>query len=431
MEAFLEGRWKDTQRHLKYLANDGPSEFLLHYIKQHPDGPPADWNGVVKMESKMRARAGGRRALHDPTTRHHVVRRDGPGPASEPALRRGCFPNGPSRRHRPTSSPTAPVGAGSPALCRVPLVRTRRAATTATIRTTSPAASTASGVAATPTPAPTPSWEARARRHRPSLGDGNGDAAHGPRLAWRVTLPWRGLTARRRAAGPHRKEGVSCESCHGPAEKWLTRIIHGRPGAVLRPRKGTGRISSDPGPRLSSRTLCGMPRRPAGPGGRSRFDRRRPPAADVRVHGLPRIAASPLAGNKLRKGLCRAGLGDRPGVGRGKRRWSCSNPALDPPIGRRVFSRSSPITIVSPATTTSGRPGWRQERGHGGGKPALPSWGTWPLADESPSCRAGRPRHRTIAAPADAINGLTRTMLQTRPSSHGRKRIGRRPSAAG
>ena len=39
-------------RHLRFLGNDGPAEFLLNYVKQHPEGPPAGWDGVIKMESK-------------------------------------------------------------------------------------------------------------------------------------------------------------------------------------------------------------------------------------------------------------------------------------------------------------------------------------------------------------------------------------------
>ena len=52
LEAFMAGRWKDAQRHLKYLTSDGSSEFLLNFMKQHPDGPPEGWDGAIKMESK-------------------------------------------------------------------------------------------------------------------------------------------------------------------------------------------------------------------------------------------------------------------------------------------------------------------------------------------------------------------------------------------
>jgi adenylate cyclase len=52
LDAFMAGRWADVPRHLKFLGNDGPAEFLLNYVKQHPEGPPEGWDGVVKMESK-------------------------------------------------------------------------------------------------------------------------------------------------------------------------------------------------------------------------------------------------------------------------------------------------------------------------------------------------------------------------------------------
>jgi adenylate cyclase len=52
LDAFLQRRWKDAQRHLKFLTNDGPSEFLLNFIKQHAGEPPPNWDGVVTMESK-------------------------------------------------------------------------------------------------------------------------------------------------------------------------------------------------------------------------------------------------------------------------------------------------------------------------------------------------------------------------------------------
>ena len=52
LDAFIAGRWTDVPRHLRFLGNDGAAEFLLNYVKQHPEGPPADWDGVIKMESK-------------------------------------------------------------------------------------------------------------------------------------------------------------------------------------------------------------------------------------------------------------------------------------------------------------------------------------------------------------------------------------------
>jgi adenylate cyclase len=52
LDAFIAGRWNDVPRHLRFLGNDGAAEFLLNYVKQHPEGPPADWDGIIKMESK-------------------------------------------------------------------------------------------------------------------------------------------------------------------------------------------------------------------------------------------------------------------------------------------------------------------------------------------------------------------------------------------
>jgi adenylate cyclase len=52
LESFLEGRWQDTPRYLRYLAQDGASALLLNYIKERPKGPPEGWDGVIRMESK-------------------------------------------------------------------------------------------------------------------------------------------------------------------------------------------------------------------------------------------------------------------------------------------------------------------------------------------------------------------------------------------
>ncbi len=52
LEAFMAGRWKDAYRHLKYLGGDGPSDYLMNYLKQHPEGPPEGWDGAIRMESK-------------------------------------------------------------------------------------------------------------------------------------------------------------------------------------------------------------------------------------------------------------------------------------------------------------------------------------------------------------------------------------------
>ena len=52
LETFLEGRWQDTPRYLRFLMHDGASKLLLNYIREHPKGPPDDWDGVIRMESK-------------------------------------------------------------------------------------------------------------------------------------------------------------------------------------------------------------------------------------------------------------------------------------------------------------------------------------------------------------------------------------------
>ena len=52
LETFLEGRWQDTPRYLRFLTHDGPSKILLNYIREHPKGPPEDWDSVICMESK-------------------------------------------------------------------------------------------------------------------------------------------------------------------------------------------------------------------------------------------------------------------------------------------------------------------------------------------------------------------------------------------
>jgi adenylate cyclase len=51
-DAFLNRRWADAENKLKYLALDGPSEFLLQHMHAHPDGPPPDWDGVIGLEKK-------------------------------------------------------------------------------------------------------------------------------------------------------------------------------------------------------------------------------------------------------------------------------------------------------------------------------------------------------------------------------------------
>ncbi len=52
LETFLEGRWQDTPRYLRFLMHDGASKLLLNYIRERPKGPPDNWDGVIRMESK-------------------------------------------------------------------------------------------------------------------------------------------------------------------------------------------------------------------------------------------------------------------------------------------------------------------------------------------------------------------------------------------
>jgi len=52
LSAFQGRNWKDTRNLLKFLTNDGPSEFLLEHMKQFADGPPADWDGVITLDKK-------------------------------------------------------------------------------------------------------------------------------------------------------------------------------------------------------------------------------------------------------------------------------------------------------------------------------------------------------------------------------------------
>jgi adenylate cyclase len=52
VDAFLSGRWPDARSLLQPLPRDGASAFLTAFMDRHPDGPPADWNGVVVIEGK-------------------------------------------------------------------------------------------------------------------------------------------------------------------------------------------------------------------------------------------------------------------------------------------------------------------------------------------------------------------------------------------
>jgi adenylate cyclase len=52
LEAFEQGQWDAARSQLEPLTGDGPAAFLLNYIQGHPEGPPANWNGVIVMDSK-------------------------------------------------------------------------------------------------------------------------------------------------------------------------------------------------------------------------------------------------------------------------------------------------------------------------------------------------------------------------------------------
>jgi len=53
LEAFQAGRWDDAQRLLSRLRDDGPTTVLRDFMtKRHQGQPPADWKGILAMESK-------------------------------------------------------------------------------------------------------------------------------------------------------------------------------------------------------------------------------------------------------------------------------------------------------------------------------------------------------------------------------------------
>jgi adenylate cyclase len=51
-DAFTARRWADTRNLLRFLGQDGPSEFLQEFMARHPAGPPAEWDGVIPLEKK-------------------------------------------------------------------------------------------------------------------------------------------------------------------------------------------------------------------------------------------------------------------------------------------------------------------------------------------------------------------------------------------
>jgi adenylate cyclase len=52
LDAFRSGRWSDTPALLSRLKNDGPSEVLRQFMARHANVPPAQWDGVIQLESK-------------------------------------------------------------------------------------------------------------------------------------------------------------------------------------------------------------------------------------------------------------------------------------------------------------------------------------------------------------------------------------------
>jgi adenylate cyclase len=53
LDAFLAGRWDTALELLRSLASkDGPAHFLRSYIHERGGKPPADWDGVITLQSK-------------------------------------------------------------------------------------------------------------------------------------------------------------------------------------------------------------------------------------------------------------------------------------------------------------------------------------------------------------------------------------------
>jgi hypothetical protein len=53
LDAFLAGRWSDTERLLRHLpASDGPTQMLRRFMEEHGNTPPAGWQGVIEMQAK-------------------------------------------------------------------------------------------------------------------------------------------------------------------------------------------------------------------------------------------------------------------------------------------------------------------------------------------------------------------------------------------
>jgi adenylate cyclase len=54
LEVFMRGGWKEAQNLISagLPDTDGPTRWLKKYIADHPDGPPAGWDGTIVMASK-------------------------------------------------------------------------------------------------------------------------------------------------------------------------------------------------------------------------------------------------------------------------------------------------------------------------------------------------------------------------------------------
>ncbi|MFO0807121.1 MAG: adenylate/guanylate cyclase domain-containing protein [Gemmataceae bacterium] len=53
-EAVRVGRWSDARLNLRQLVatSDGPSQFLEAFLDRFPDGPPKDWDGIIRLTAK-------------------------------------------------------------------------------------------------------------------------------------------------------------------------------------------------------------------------------------------------------------------------------------------------------------------------------------------------------------------------------------------
>ncbi len=52
LHIFEQGRWTEARALLEPLRGDGPSRRLLEIMDRHPDGPPANWDGIVTQDTK-------------------------------------------------------------------------------------------------------------------------------------------------------------------------------------------------------------------------------------------------------------------------------------------------------------------------------------------------------------------------------------------